>query len=86
MKVRRLIIWALPIIGKFPRGTSISAMYMAFQIPYVCDSITKLCRKQKQIIKNHENARGRNIAQGEAFLRKYKGLKLGGCQRVVPFK
>jgi hypothetical protein len=51
-------------------------MHVAFQIPYVYNYITKLCRKQAEVIQNHENVR--YIGQSEAQHRKYKKLKLGG--------
>jgi hypothetical protein len=51
-------------------------MHVAFQIPYVYDYITKLCRRQAEIIHNHENENVRNIGHG----RKHKMLKLGGGQ------
>jgi hypothetical protein len=50
---------------------------MAFQIPYVYDYITKLCRQQAEVIQNHENESVRYIGQGEAPRKKYKRLKLG---------
>jgi hypothetical protein len=53
-------------------------MHVAFQIPYVYDYITKLCRKQAEVIRNHENENVRYIGQGEAQHRKYKGLKIDG--------
>jgi hypothetical protein len=53
-------------------------MHVAFQVPYVYDYITKLCRRQAEIIHNHENENVRNIGQGETPYRKYKRLKLGG--------
>jgi hypothetical protein len=37
-----------------------------------------LCRKQAEVIQNHENEHVRGIVQGEARHRKYKRLKLGG--------
>jgi hypothetical protein len=43
-------------------------MQLAFQSPYVYDYVTKLCRRQAEIIQNHENVR--NIEQGEAQHRK----------------
>jgi hypothetical protein len=49
-------------------------------LPCVYDYITKLCRKQAEVILNHENERVRCIGQGEARHRKYKRLKLGGGQ------
>jgi hypothetical protein len=53
-------------------------MHVAFQIPYVYDYITKLCRRQAEIIHNHENENVRNIGQGKTSHRKHKRLKLGG--------
>jgi hypothetical protein len=51
-------------------------MHVAFQIPYVYDYITKLCKAE--IILNHENENVRNIGKGEFPHRKHKGLILGG--------
>jgi hypothetical protein len=51
---------------------------MAFQIPYIYDCITKSCRQQAEVIKNHVNENFRYNGQGEAPHRKYKRLKLGG--------
>jgi hypothetical protein len=53
---------------------------MEFKIPYMYDYITKLCRKQAEVILNHENLNVLAIGQGEARHRKYKRLKLGGGQ------
>jgi hypothetical protein len=53
-------------------------MHKAFHIPYVYDYIIKSCRKQAEVIQNHENENVHYIGQGEARHRKYKGLKLGG--------
>jgi hypothetical protein len=53
-------------------------MHTAFNFPYAYDYITKLCRKQAEIILYHENANVRNIGQGEPRHRKHKRLKLGG--------
>jgi hypothetical protein len=44
----------------------------------VYDYITKLCRQQAQINQHLENIYVRNIGQGEAQHRIYKGLILGG--------
>jgi hypothetical protein len=53
---------------------------LAFKIPYVCDYITKLCRRQGEVILNHENLNVPAIGQEESRHRKYKRLKLGGGQ------
>jgi hypothetical protein len=53
---------------------------MAFKIPYVYDLIAKLCRRQTEVIQNHDNEKVRKIGQDEVQHRKYKRLKLGGGQ------
>jgi hypothetical protein len=53
-------------------------MHVAFQVPYVYDYITKLYRRQAEIIHNHVNENIRNIGQGETPHKTYKRLKLGG--------
>jgi hypothetical protein len=49
-------------------------MLVAFQIPYVYDYITKLCRKLAEVIQNHENENIRYTGQGETQHGKYKRL------------
>jgi hypothetical protein len=66
--------------GNFPRHTPVCELYNAFNIPYIYDYITKLCKKQGKIIQHHGNANIRNIGQGEQRHRKLKRLKLGGGQ------
>jgi hypothetical protein len=53
---------------------------MAFNFPYVCDYITKLCKQQEEVIQNHDDENVCNIGQGEAQHRKYKRFNLGGGQ------
>jgi hypothetical protein len=53
---------------------------LAFQILFVYDYITKLCRQQAEVIQNLDNENVRTIGQGEARHRKYKRIKLGGGQ------
>jgi hypothetical protein len=78
MKLQRLQNKVLRAIGYFPRRIPVGDLYVAFEIPFVYDYITKLCRQQAEVIQNHGNVR--NIGQGEANHRKYKRLKLGGGQ------
>jgi hypothetical protein len=56
---------------------TIRALYLAFQIPYVYDYITKICRKQAEFIQNHDSLNIRNIGKNKAQHRKFKKLKLG---------
>jgi hypothetical protein len=80
LKLQHLQNKVLRTIGNFPRHTSVSELHKAFNIPYIYDYITKLCRKQAQIIQNHGTANVRNIGQGKPRHRKFKRLKLGGSQ------
>jgi hypothetical protein len=43
-KLQRLQNKALRTIGNYPRSTSVRDLHLAFQIPFVYDYITKLCR------------------------------------------
>jgi hypothetical protein len=80
LKLQRIQNKVLRTIGNFPRCTPVRDMHTAFNHPYVYDYITKLCRKQAEVIRNHENEHVRGTGQGEARHRKYKRLKLGGGQ------
>jgi hypothetical protein len=44
-----------------PEFTSVRDLHVAFQIPYVYDYITKLCRQQAEVIQNYDNENVRNI-------------------------
>jgi hypothetical protein len=51
--------------GNFPRCTPVSDFHTAFNLLYAYDYIAKLCRKQAEVIQNHENEHVRGIGQGE---------------------
>jgi hypothetical protein len=70
LKLQRLQNKVLCTIGNFPRCTPVRDMHTAFNLPYVYDYITELCRKQAEVIWNHENEHVRGIGQGEARHRK----------------
>jgi hypothetical protein len=55
LKLQHLQNKVLRSIGSFPRCTSVRDIHVAFQIQYVYDYITKLCRQQIEVIQNHEN-------------------------------
>jgi hypothetical protein len=80
IKLQRLQNKVLRTIGNYPRRTPVRDFHLDFQIPYVYDYITKLCRQQTEVIQNHDNINVRTIGQGEARHKEYKGLKLGGGQ------
>jgi hypothetical protein len=60
--------------------TPVRDLHTAFDLSYVYDYIAELCRRQAEVIQNHENEYVRGTEQGEARHRKYKRLKLGGGQ------
>jgi hypothetical protein len=76
MKLQCLQNKVVRAIDNFPRRTLVRDMHVAFHVLYVYDYITKLCRRQAEIIHNQLNVR--NVGQGETPHRKYKRLKLGG--------
>jgi hypothetical protein len=78
MKLQRQQNRVLRAIGNLDRSTLVRDLHLVFKIPYMYDYITKLCRRQAEVILNHENPNVRAIGQGELRHRKYKRLKLGG--------
>jgi hypothetical protein len=80
LNLQRLPNQVLCTIGNFPRCTPTRDLHLVFQIPYVYDYITKLCRQQAEVIENHDNENVLSIGQVEVRNRKYKRLKLGGGQ------
>jgi hypothetical protein len=65
LKLQRLQNKVLRTIGSFQRHTLIRDKHVAFQIPYVYDYITKLCRQQAEDIQNHENENVRYICPSD---------------------
>jgi hypothetical protein len=80
LKLQRLQSKVRGAIGNFPRRAPVLNLHMACKLPYIYDYITKLCRKQAEVIQNLENANVRNIGQDEPRHTKYKRLKLGSGQ------
>jgi hypothetical protein len=69
------VLWT---VGNFSSCTQVIDFDIAFNLPYLYNYITKLCRQQAEVIPNHENELVRSVGQGEARHRKYKRLKLDG--------
>jgi hypothetical protein len=78
LKIQSLQNKVLHTIGNFQRRTPVLDLHKAFNIPYIYDHITKLC-KQSGVIQ-YKNANVRHIGQGDARHRKHKRLNLGGGQ------
>jgi hypothetical protein len=62
--------------GNFPRHTSVHDTHVGFQIPYVYDYITKLCRKQAEVIQNHENEMFATMDKPKPSIENIKGFNL----------
>jgi hypothetical protein len=67
-------------LGNYPRSTPVRDLHLAFQIPFVYDYITKLCRQQAEAIQNHDNENVRAIGQGEA---RHRGLNLAAVKHTT---
>jgi hypothetical protein len=80
LKFQRLQNKVLYAIGNFPRCTPVRDLHMAFNLLHVYDYATKLCRRQAEVMKNHEKEHVCGIGQGVTRHRKYKTLELGGGQ------
>jgi hypothetical protein len=80
LKLQRLQNRVLCAIGKLDRSTPVRDLHLAFQIPYVYDYITKFCRRQAEVILNHEYPNVRATGQGKVRHGKYEMLKLGSGQ------
>jgi hypothetical protein len=76
LKLQRLQNNALRTTGIFPRYIPIRDLNMAFNLPYIYDYITKLCRRQAEVVQNQENEHVRSIGQGEADTENIIGLDL----------
>jgi hypothetical protein len=83
MKLRRLQNRILRATGKLYRRPPVRDLHLAFKISYVYDYITKLCRRQAEVILNRKNPNVRSIGQREARHRKHKWLKLGGVKSTT---
>jgi hypothetical protein len=66
LKLQRLENKILRTIGNFAKCTPVRDLHTAFCLLYVYDYITILCRRQAEVIQNHENEHVRGIGQGEA--------------------
>jgi hypothetical protein len=75
LKLQRLQNKVLRTIGNFPRCTPVRDLHTAFNLPYVYDYTTKLCRLQTEVIQNlhrtrrsqTDNIRGLNCGGGQSY-------------------
>jgi hypothetical protein len=55
LKWQRLQNKILRAIGNLPKCTTVRDLCRAFNLPYVYDYLTKLCKHQEEVVQNHEN-------------------------------
>jgi hypothetical protein len=65
-KLQHMVNKVVHTTGKFPRWTPVCDLHPTFNLPYVHNFITKLCRLEAEVTQNHENEHVRSIGQGEA--------------------
>jgi hypothetical protein len=58
-------------------------MHNAFEILYVSDYITTLCRQQAQVIQTHENSYIRNMDKAKPNTENISGLNLATVKRMT---
>jgi hypothetical protein len=51
------------VLNDFDRRTQVHDLHLALKIPYVYDHIIKLCRRQAEVIQNHQYPNGHAIGQ-----------------------
>jgi hypothetical protein len=83
MKLQRLQNSVLRSIGNIDRRTPVRDLHLAFKISYVYDYINKLCRRQAEIILNHENPIVREIGQGKPGIGNIRGLNLAAVKSTT---
>jgi hypothetical protein len=64
LKLQHMQNKVLRNIRNFSRYTSVCDLHTVFNLPYVHNYITKLCKQQAEVIQNHENEHVRGIEQG----------------------
>jgi hypothetical protein len=80
LKLQRIQNKVFCTIGNFPRRTSVRDMHVVFHVPYVYDYdydyITKISRKQGEIIHNRENEMYAILDKAKPNTENIRGLNL----------
>jgi hypothetical protein len=71
-------------VGKFPRNNLIRDIHTSFQIPYIYNFITKLCKQQAKVIQHHENIHVRNIGKEKPGIENIRDLNLAVVRHMIP--
>jgi hypothetical protein len=66
LKLQRLENKVLRTTENFARRTAVRDLHTAFNLPFVYDYMTQLCRQQAEVTQNHEDEHVSGMGQGEA--------------------
>jgi hypothetical protein len=69
--------------GNLPRSTPTRALHRTFQIPYVYDYVTKICRKQAEVIQTHDNVMFETQAKTKPSIGNKKGSYLAVRHAII---
>jgi hypothetical protein len=83
LKLQHLQNKAIRTTGNFPRCTPVRNLHTVFNLLYVYDYITKLCRQQAEVILNHENEYVCSIGQGKEDKENIRGLNLAAVKHMT---
>jgi hypothetical protein len=82
LKLQRMQNKVLRTIGNFPRRTLVQGFNTAFNLPYVYDYITKLCRRQAEVIMWRIYAMRELLGRGGLWERRLRNNKESGIFSV----
>jgi hypothetical protein len=82
-ELQRLQNRVLRAIGNLDRRTQDCGLHLAFKIPYVYDYITKLCRRQAEVILNHENQMYVQLDKDKPGIGNIRGLNLAAVKSTT---
>jgi hypothetical protein len=83
LKLQCLQNKVLRTINKFPSCTPARELHMAFQVPYICDYITKSCKQQAEAIKNKKVQMFATSEIVKPDTENIKGLSLAAVKRTT---
>jgi hypothetical protein len=83
LKLQHLENKVLRTTGNFPRHTLVRDLHVAFKLPHLYDYITKLCRQQAEVIRNHENEKFATLDKVRSETGNTRGLNLAAVKHTT---
>jgi hypothetical protein len=82
-KLQRLQNRFLRAVGNLDRPTASCDLHVTFKIPYVYDYIIKLCRRQAEVILNHQNPMYVQLDKEKPGVGNTRGLNLAAVKPMT---